>query len=76
MIFYIESILIFYVLISYNNVDINILRFDTFRTNKAMGGNVSFREALEERLKIVQPTRQKVSDFISQHPPQFTPGIK
>ncbi|XP_052090293.1 phosphoserine phosphatase-like isoform X3 [Mytilus californianus] len=45
-------------------------------TNKAMGGNVSFREALNERLKIVQPTRQKVADFLSQHPPQFTPGIK
>lgn len=45
-------------------------------TNKAMGGNVSFREALRERLNIVKPSRQNVSDFISQHPPQFTPGIK
>lgn len=41
-----------------------------------MGGDVGFRQALSERLKIVQPTRQKVADYIAAHPPSFTPGIK
>ncbi|XP_060062955.1 phosphoserine phosphatase-like isoform X2 [Ylistrum balloti] len=45
-------------------------------TNKAMGGGVSFREALTERLNIVKPSHKNLSDFVSQHTPDFSPGIK
>lgn len=45
-------------------------------TLKAMGGGVSFREALTQRLNIVKPTEEQLEDFIATHPPQLTPGIK
>ncbi|XP_061187501.1 phosphoserine phosphatase-like isoform X1 [Saccostrea echinata] len=45
-------------------------------TKKAMGGGVSFREALKARLDIVKPSRQKLEDFIAQHPPKFSPHIQ
>ncbi|XP_064621034.1 phosphoserine phosphatase-like isoform X2 [Lineus longissimus] len=45
-------------------------------TNKAMGGSVTFREALSERLKIIQPTRNQLSQFLESHPPKLTPGVK
>lgn len=41
-----------------------------------MGGGVSFREALEARLQIVKPSRQKLEEFIQQHPPQFSPNVR
>ncbi|XP_056000487.1 phosphoserine phosphatase-like isoform X2 [Ostrea edulis] len=46
------------------------------RTMRAMGGGVSFREALEARLDIVKPSCQNVEDFIRQHPPQFSPHVQ
>ncbi|KAL3852111.1 hypothetical protein ACJMK2_015794 [Sinanodonta woodiana] len=45
-------------------------------TKRAMGGNVSFREALTARLKIVNPSHQKITEFIKHHDVRFTPGIK
>lgn len=45
-------------------------------TTRAMGGGVSFREALEARLQIVKPSRQKLAEFIQQHPPQFSPSVR
>ncbi|KAK3103388.1 hypothetical protein FSP39_018884 [Pinctada imbricata] len=45
-------------------------------TNKAMGGGVTFRVALTERLNIVQPSHQNLKEFISSHKLCFTPGIK
>ena len=46
------------------------------RTLKAMGGDVSFREALSERLKIVRPSLQQVQDFVASRPPQLSEGIE
>ncbi|XP_076447708.1 phosphoserine phosphatase-like isoform X2 [Babylonia areolata] len=45
-------------------------------TQRAMGGAVSFREALSERLKIVQPTQQQVETFVASRPPQLSDGIE
>ncbi|XP_067684192.1 uncharacterized protein [Haliotis asinina] len=44
-------------------------------TRKAMGGDVSFRVALTERLNIVKPSRQQLQDFIANHPPQLSDGM-
>ncbi|XP_005098753.1 phosphoserine phosphatase isoform X2 [Aplysia californica] len=44
-------------------------------TKKAMGGGVSFREALQQRLNIVKPSQQHLSDFIASHPPKLSPRI-
>ncbi|XP_055882091.1 phosphoserine phosphatase-like isoform X2 [Biomphalaria glabrata] len=45
-------------------------------TLKAMGGGMTFREALTQRLNIVKPTRQTVENFIVDHPSTFSPNIK
>nr|XP_022296623.1 phosphoserine phosphatase-like [Crassostrea virginica]XP_022296624.1 phosphoserine phosphatase-like [Crassostrea virginica]XP_022296626.1 phosphoserine phosphatase-like [Crassostrea virginica]XP_022296627.1 phosphoserine phosphatase-like [Crassostrea virginica]XP_022296628.1 phosphoserine phosphatase-like [Crassostrea virginica] len=45
-------------------------------TTRAMGGGVSFREALEARLQIVKPSRQQLAEFIQQHPPHFSPNVQ
>ena len=33
------------------------------RTKKAMGGSVTFREALQTRLSMIKPTKQQLQDF-------------
>jgi phosphoserine phosphatase len=45
-------------------------------TAAAMGGNVSFRDALENRLRVMQPTRTSVESFVANNPPKLSPGIK
>lgn len=45
-------------------------------TNKAMGGGISFRDALEMRLQVMQPTRQTVEKYLANNPPKLSPGIK
>ena len=45
------------------------------RTLKAMGGDVSFREALSERLKIVNPSLQQVEAFVASRSPQLSESI-
>ncbi|XP_056140293.1 phosphoserine phosphatase-like [Lampris incognitus] len=45
-------------------------------TRQAMGGSVSFRAALSERLSIIRCSREQVKKLITDHPPQLTPGIK
>jgi phosphoserine phosphatase len=45
-------------------------------TASAMGGNVSFRDALESRLQVMQPTRRSVCDFVAKNPPRLSPGIR
>ncbi|KAK7495488.1 hypothetical protein BaRGS_00013186 [Batillaria attramentaria] len=45
-------------------------------TAKAMGGDVTFRQALTERLKIVNPSLKQVQDFIQSHPPLLSDGIE
>lgn len=45
-------------------------------TKKAMGGNMSFRECLTERLEILQPTAQLIQEMIEMKPPGITPGFQ
>ncbi|CAH1801987.1 unnamed protein product [Owenia fusiformis] len=44
-------------------------------TKKAMGGGMTFREALSIRLKIIRPSINQLTDFINHRPPALTPGI-
>ena len=43
-----------------------------------MGGDVSFREALSERLKIVNPSLKQVEKFVASRPPKdlLSPGVE
>lgn len=45
-------------------------------TKQAMKGGLSFFEALEHRLELIQPTTQMLDMYLESHPPRFTPGIK
>ncbi|XP_065831336.1 phosphoserine phosphatase-like [Oscarella lobularis] len=45
-------------------------------TKKAMGGAMSFRVALTERLKIINLTRDELEEFLATHPPRLSPGIE
>ncbi|BFZ08996.1 hypothetical protein BsWGS_12035 [Bradybaena similaris] len=45
-------------------------------TVKAMGGGMTFREALTQRLGIMNPTQQQVEEFITTRPHRLSPGIK
>jgi phosphoserine phosphatase len=44
-------------------------------TAAAMGGGVPFREALDARLRAMQPTRSSVDAFVAANPPKLSPGI-
>jgi len=44
-------------------------------TLNAMGGNMSFRDALTTRLNIIRPTSQNLNEFLSKHPGQLSDGI-
>jgi phosphoserine phosphatase len=44
-------------------------------TRNAMGGNMSFRAALQARLNLIQPTRQCLEQFLIDHPSELTDGI-
>jgi phosphoserine phosphatase len=45
-------------------------------TRIAMRGSCSFREALAQRLDLIQPTVSMLADYLKVHPPRLTPGIK
>lgn len=45
-------------------------------TANAMKGGVTYRTALDQRLRLMNPTRNELHDFIQQHPPRLTPGVK
>jgi len=46
-------------------------------TNKAMGGNLSFREALKRRLDMIKPTEQQIEDIVSDPSLiRMTPGMR
>lgn len=47
-----------------------------FRTRKAMGGSMTFKKALTERLSIIRCSREQVNKLITDHPPQLTPGVR
>jgi phosphoserine phosphatase len=44
-------------------------------TRNAMSGNMSFRTALQARLNLIQPTSQRLEQFLINHPSQLTDGI-
>jgi len=44
-------------------------------TRKAMGGSVPFHVALENRLRIFQPSLKDIADCNEKHPLQLTPGV-
>lgn len=41
-----------------------------------MGGNVTFKQALTERLNIIRPSKKLVEDFIKSDKCKLTPKIK
>lgn len=45
-------------------------------TAQAMGGRVSFRDALEARLTLIAPTADLLARFLAEHPFAFTPGLE
>lgn len=45
-------------------------------TRKAMGGGMSFREALQTRLDLINPSRQACDAFVTENPPKLSPGVK
>lgn len=46
-------------------------------TNSAMSGSMTFRESLQKRLNIIQPTQQQIQQFKVMHTPEslFTPDV-
>lgn len=44
-------------------------------TARAMGGSVSFEEALAARLSLFKPSLSQVQDFLEKRPPRLSPGI-
>jgi len=45
-------------------------------TLKAMGGSVPFHEALEARLKLIEPSAQDIHDCHVKNPLEFTEGVE
>jgi len=45
-------------------------------TANAMGGDVTFRKALQDRLNLIRPSQAQIQDFIVKHPPSLTPKIQ
>ncbi|ALC43635.1 aay, partial [Drosophila busckii] len=45
-------------------------------TKEAMGGSMTFQDALKIRLNIIRPTQQQVTDFIKQRPSTLSRNIK
>jgi phosphoserine phosphatase len=45
-------------------------------TREAMGGSMTFQEALRRRLDIIKPSQKQIRDFLAQRPSTLSPGIK
>lgn len=45
-------------------------------STRAMGGDVAFEEALNSRLKIMNPDIQTLNNYLESHTPQLSTGIK
>lgn len=45
-------------------------------TREAMGGSMTFQEALRRRLDIIKPSQRQIRDFLRQRPSTLSPGIK
>uniref|UniRef100_A0A336MB05 Phosphoserine phosphatase n=1 Tax=Culicoides sonorensis TaxID=179676 RepID=A0A336MB05_CULSO len=44
-------------------------------TKEAMGGAMSFQEALDRRLNIIRPSQAQIKEFIKLYPSTLTPGF-
>lgn len=44
-------------------------------TKNAMGGEMTFREALEKRLNLMKPSKTDLNNYLISHKIQMTPGI-
>jgi phosphoserine phosphatase len=45
-------------------------------TREAMGGAMTFQEALRRRLDIIKPTQSQIRDFLQQKPSTLSPRVK
>lgn len=45
-------------------------------TREAMGGTMTFQEALRRRLDIIKPSQRQIREFLNQKPSTLSPGIK
>lgn len=50
--------------------------FCFYRTKEAMGGSMTFQEALRRRLDIIKPSQRQIHDFLRLRPSTLSPGIK
>lgn len=46
------------------------------RTKEAMGGAMTFQEALRRRLDIINPSQRQIKEFVKKHPSTLSPGVK
>lgn len=44
-------------------------------TSNAMGGGVTFRKALQDRLNLIRPSQSQIKDFQANNPPSLSPRI-
>ncbi|GDY14875.1 phosphoserine phosphatase [Planctomycetota bacterium] len=44
-------------------------------TGSAMGGSMTFQEALRRRLDLIRPSRALLAECLRRHPPRLVPGI-
>ena len=42
----------------------------------AMGGDVTFRKALQDRLNLIRQSQTQIRDFLDQNPPSLTSKIQ
>ena len=45
-------------------------------TNSAMSGGMTFKESLQKRLELMRPSKDDITRFIANHPPQLTKGLR
>ncbi|XP_055373094.1 phosphoserine phosphatase isoform X2 [Condylostylus longicornis] len=45
-------------------------------TQSAMGGSMTFQDALRIRLDIIRPSQKQIREFLKLHPSTLSPGIK
>lgn len=41
-----------------------------------MRGGLTFRDALEKRLNMIQPTTSMLNSYLLTHPPHLSPGVE
>ncbi|XP_052861374.1 phosphoserine phosphatase [Anopheles cruzii] len=45
-------------------------------TREAMGGSMTFQEALKRRLDIIKPSQRQIREFLKMHPSTISSGVK